>query len=82
MSQSRLQSAIESTTNVAVGYAVAVISQLLIFPLFNIHVSLTDNLLIGGYFTLISLARSYALRRLFNSKTIKNTCAIRHNDVL
>jgi len=68
MSQSRLQSAIESAVNVAVGYGVAVVSQLLIFPLFGVRVSLADNLLIAGYFTLISLARSYALRRLFNRR--------------
>lgn len=66
MSQTRLQSAIESAVNVAIGYAVAVVSQLLIFPLFGISVSLAENLLIGGYFTIISLARSYAVRRWFN----------------
>lgn len=69
MSQSRLQSAVESMANVAIGYAVAVASQMLIFPLFGIHVTLADNLLIGGYFTLISIARSYALRRWFNRRT-------------
>ena len=36
MSQTRLQSAIESAANVAIGYAVAVASQLAIFPLFGI----------------------------------------------
>lgn len=66
MSQTRLQSAVESLANVAIGYAVAVASQMLIFPLFGIHITLADNLLIGGYFTLISIARSYAVRRFFN----------------
>lgn len=66
MSQTRLQSAIESATNVAIGYGVAVASQMAIFPLFGIHATLADNLLIGGYFTIISLARSYVVRRLFN----------------
>lgn len=69
MSQSRLQSAVESMANVAIGYAVAVASQMLIFPLFGINVTLSDNLLIGGYFTLISIARSYTLRRWFNRRT-------------
>ncbi|WP_415034469.1 hypothetical protein [Azonexus sp.] len=68
MSQTRLQSAVESLANVAIGYAVAVASQMLIFPLFGIHVTLADNLLIGGYFTLISIARSYAVRRWFNRR--------------
>lgn len=64
--QSRLQSLLEAWANVAIGYVVAVLSQLAVFPLFGIHVPLSDNLLIGGYFTLISLARSYLLRRVFN----------------
>lgn len=68
MSQTRLQSAVESLANVAIGYAVAVASQMLIFPMFGIHVTLADNLLIGGYFTIISIARSYAVRRWFNRR--------------
>jgi hypothetical protein len=66
--QTRLQSLIESFINILIGYLVAVISQLLIFPLFNIHIPLKDNLLIWLYFTLISLARSYIIRRYFNNK--------------
>lgn len=69
MTQSRLHSALESAANVAIGYGVAVASQLAIFPLFGIHIPLADNLVIGGYFTLISLARSYLLRRWFNRRT-------------
>ena len=66
MSQSRRWSFFESCVNVAVGYGVAVLAQVLVFPLFGIRVSLADNLLIGVVFTLVSLARSYALRRVFN----------------
>jgi uncharacterized protein (DUF2062 family) len=67
MSQSRVHSALESAANVAIGYGVAVASQLAIFPLFGIHIPLADNLVIGGYFTLISLARGYLVRRAFNA---------------
>jgi len=66
--QTRLHSLMESLTNVGIGYAVAILSQMLIFPMFDIHVTLTENLLIGFYFTLVSVARSYALRRLFNRR--------------
>lgn len=69
MSQSRLMSVVESVTNVAVGYGVAVGTQLAVFPLFGIEASLSDNLAIGAVFTVISLVRSYALRRLFNRWT-------------
>jgi len=68
--QTRTQSFIESTTNIIIGYIVALISQIIIFPLFNINVPLSDNLLIGAYFTVISLARSYLLRRYYNRKHI------------
>jgi hypothetical protein len=64
--QSRIQSMLEGWANVAIGYVVALLSQLAIFPLFGIHTPFTDNLLIGGYFTIISLARSYVVRCLFN----------------
>lgn len=66
--QTKKQSLIESLTNVFIGYITALISQLLIFPLFNINVTIGDNLLIWLYFTLISLIRSYIVRRYFNNK--------------
>jgi hypothetical protein len=66
MSQSKKHSMIESRANVAIGYGIALAAQMLIFPLFGIHISLHDNMMIGLLFTLVSIARSYALRRLFN----------------
>ena len=64
--QSRLQSLLESFVNVAIGYLVALGAQLLVFPLFNIHIPLRDNVLIGVIFTVVSIVRSYGVRRLFN----------------
>lgn len=68
MTQSRLSSLIESLANILIGYVVAILSQLLIFPLFSIHLPLSSNLSIGFWFTLVSLVRSYALRRWFNAR--------------
>ena len=65
--QSRRMSAVEAIANVLVGYGVAVLAQIAIFPLFGIAVSIGDNLAIGAAFTVVSLARSYAVRRLFNA---------------
>ncbi len=65
MKQSRRMSLIEASSNVAIGYGVAVLTQIAVFPLFGLHVSLSDNLLIGTLFTLVSVARSYAVRRIF-----------------
>lgn len=69
--QSKKHSFIESLSNVFIGYGVAVVSQVIIFPIFNIYIPLSDNLLIGLWFTLISIVRSYVLRRYFNHKTLK-----------
>ena len=68
MMQSRKESLIESLMNIGIGYLVALLSQLAIFPLFEINVPLSTNLWIGAWFTAISLARSYAIRRWFNSR--------------
>lgn len=64
--QTKKHSFVESCVNVIVGYCVALLSQLLVFPMFDIHVSLETNLYIGLWFTLISLIRSYLIRRFFN----------------
>lgn len=64
--QSRLGSFIESLANVVLGYGIAVGAQILIFPLFGVVIPLSSNLAIGIIFTLVSLVRSYLLRRLFN----------------
>lgn len=63
--QSRRMALIEATTNVALGYVLAVTTQIMVFPWFGLHPSLGDNLALGGVFVGISLLRSYALRRLF-----------------
>lgn len=71
MSQTKKHSFIESITNVAVGYGVALLSQIVIFPYFGIKVSLKQNMVIGCFFTVISILRSYVLRRIFNFITVR-----------
>jgi hypothetical protein len=72
MKQSRLMSLAEAMTNVAVGYGVAVVTQILIFPIFGLHTSLGQNLAMGGIFTIVSLARSFLLRRVFEAVRVAN----------
>ena len=67
MKQSRAMSLVEAVTNVAVGYGVAVVTQILIFPVFGLHTTLAQNLKMGAVFTVVSIARSYLLRRLFEA---------------
>lgn len=68
MEQSKLGSLIETCINTAIGFGVALVSQLVIFPLFDIHVPLSSNLGIGAWFTAISVARGYVIRRWFNAR--------------
>jgi hypothetical protein len=65
MIQSRCMSLVEAVANVAVGYALALATQIVVFPWFGLHPSLSENLAIGAIFVGISLLRSYTLRRLF-----------------
>ena len=67
MNQTKLESLLESSVNIFIGYFVALASQLLIFPLFDINIPLSSNLWIGAWFTVISLLRSYVIRRWFNA---------------
>lgn len=68
MSQSRLGSFIEAWINVAIGFSINFVANLLIFPLFGMSISLSDNFLLGLVYTVISVARSYVIRRWFNAR--------------
>ena len=67
MKQSRAMSLVEAVANVVVGYGVAVVTQILILPVFGLQTTLAQNLKMGAVFTIVSLGRSYALRRLFEA---------------
>ena len=71
MKQSRAMSLVEAVANVVVGYGVAVVTQILIFPIFGLHTTLAQNLKLGLIFTIVSIGRSYALRRLFERLLIE-----------
>lgn len=76
MQQTKLGSLIESGMNILIGYFVALASQLILFPMFDIHIALSTNLWIGLWFTIISLVRSYVIRRYFNAKLHKAAMAL------
>lgn len=66
--QTKKQSLLEAFVNIAIGYTVAILSQMLIFPMFGIILATEEHLLIGFYFTVISIVRTYAVRRYYNHK--------------
>jgi hypothetical protein len=65
--QKKRHSFLESVLNVAIGFGVALLTQISVFPLFGMKVGIVDNLAIGGIFTVVSIVRSYYVRRLFNT---------------
>ena len=65
MSQSRAMSLIEAVANVIVDYVLAIATQVVVFPWFGIETGIAEHLTIGLAFVSVSLARGYALRRLF-----------------
>ena len=73
MKQSRLMSLVESLANVLVGYGVAVATQMVVFPLFGLAVTVTENLLIGLIFTVVSIVRGYVLRWSFEAGRVHHS---------
>lgn len=65
MSQSRALSAVEAVANAAVGWSVALATQLVLFPVVGLQASVAQHIALSVTFTAVSLARSYVLRRLF-----------------
>lgn len=47
MTQSRAMSLVEAVTNVVVGYVLAILTQIVVFPWFGIEAALVDHLAIG-----------------------------------
>ena len=65
MTQGRMTSALEALANLVVGWIVALATQLLVFPVMGLSVTVAQHLGIGAAFTAVSFLRSYCLRRLF-----------------
>lgn len=66
--QTKKQSFIESLTSTTIGIIIGIVLNLTILPIFGYPVSLSDSLWISVIFTVISIIRSYIIRRWFNSK--------------
>jgi Na+/glutamate symporter len=70
--QTRAASLAESLANVAVSYVLSVAATAVVLPrMFGIFIPLSSNLAIRLIFTVISIARSFALRRLFEAFRVR-----------
>ena len=70
MKQTKIDSVLESITNILIGAGIALIAQIVWFPIIGKDFTLIDNLMTTAFFTIVSFIRSYGVRRLFNGKSI------------
>lgn len=66
--QSKLASLTEAVVNTGVGLLIAFSAQWLICWFYSIPLSASDNAIIVGWMTVISVVRSYIIRRAWNSE--------------
>lgn len=71
MKQSKLMSWVETCLNTAIGFAIAMATQMLVFPLFGYSPPLSTNFKIALIFTVVSIVRGFILRRLFEALRIR-----------
>ncbi len=64
--QTKKHSLLESLANVIVGLLMSFLTQLIIYPILGIEVSLNQNIIITAVFFIISFVRGYVIRRIFN----------------
>lgn len=65
--QSKRWSLIETLVNVGAGFLISLVAQVVIFQFYGIQLSAGDNIEITAWFTVISIIRGYAIRRVFNN---------------
>jgi hypothetical protein len=66
MAQTKKQSIIEVIANTVVGFVISVMVSVVLFPLMGIPVTFGENIGITTIFTVISIVRSFIMRRIFN----------------
>ncbi len=70
--QTRIGSAIETATNIVLGFVISLALNGWILPLLGYHITMSENLVVVTVFTVVSMLRSYALRRVFNAISKKH----------
>lgn len=70
MKQHKMDSLMEAVTNTAVGFIISLITWYFVAEAMDIPVTWSQNLIITGIFTVVSIIRGYVLRRIFNGRTV------------
>lgn len=63
--QTKKKSLIESISQTVIGLGTSIIIQVIIYPILDIPVSFSQNLIITGVFFIASIVRGYFVRRIF-----------------
>ena len=64
--QTKKYSFYESCVQTCIGFVIAILAQLIIYPFMGIPVTFSQNLQLTCIFTVVSIARGYIVRRFFN----------------
>lgn len=67
--QTKIQSLVEAVTNTLSGLVLAFIVNMLLMGAAGVTATTKQNLLIVGGHTIVSVVRSYVVRRFFNKRT-------------
>jgi hypothetical protein len=70
MKQARIDSLMEAVTNTLIGFVVSLATQLILVRLYHVEISFSTSIQFVGWFTVVSVARQYVLRRLFDGRTV------------
>jgi len=69
--QHKVDSMMEAIVNVIVGFTINLVANIFLLPaVLGVEVNLVQFTILGVFFTIISIARSYILRRAFNGLSI------------
>lgn len=71
MKQTRKASLVEALLGTALGFAVAMLTQVVVFPWFGIYVPIATDIALSCIFTIISIIRGFALRRMFEHLRVR-----------
>ena len=68
MNQSRMGSLIEAVFNTVIGWFISFVASFLIYPAFGMHATVASFVGVSMAFTVLSVVRSYVIRRWFNAR--------------
>ena len=80
--QTKTMSLVESVTNMSIGLAVALTTQLVVFKIYKIETTINENLEIAVIFAIMSILRSYIVRRFFERLNKRKLSNIWYNDII